>query len=263
MLTIGQLAAFAGVTVRTVRHYHARGLLPEPQRDASGYRRYDVQEVVELIRIRTLAEAGVPLARVGALLRADPADFARAVAEIDRDLERRIATMREHRRRVAALATGDGLALPPEVVAYLDMLRQIGASERVVALERDGWILLAARAPDRVADWIADKHRAFGDMEYRGLYLRFDSAFDWSPDDPRLEPLAEDLVRFLRRIVTDTPPDPEADNLFDDDVVGLMDARVLEASPAWQQLGKLVHSRGLQGWTNITVDDAPGQGSKR
>ena len=30
MLTIGQLAAYAGVTVRAVRHYHQIGLLPEP-----------------------------------------------------------------------------------------------------------------------------------------------------------------------------------------------------------------------------------------
>lgn len=29
MLTIGQLAAYAGVTVRAVRHYHNIGLLPE------------------------------------------------------------------------------------------------------------------------------------------------------------------------------------------------------------------------------------------
>ena len=40
MLTIGQLASYTGVTVRAVRHYHQIGLLPEPDRDASGYRRY-------------------------------------------------------------------------------------------------------------------------------------------------------------------------------------------------------------------------------
>ena len=40
MLTIGQLAAYAGVTTRAVRHYHQVGLLPEPERDASGYRTY-------------------------------------------------------------------------------------------------------------------------------------------------------------------------------------------------------------------------------
>ena len=41
MLSISQLASYAGVTVRTVRHYHAKGLLPEPVRDRSGYRAYD------------------------------------------------------------------------------------------------------------------------------------------------------------------------------------------------------------------------------
>ena len=39
MLTIGELASYAGVTVRAVRRYHAKGLLPEPERDHSGYRR--------------------------------------------------------------------------------------------------------------------------------------------------------------------------------------------------------------------------------
>src|SRR3978361_424556 len=68
MLTISQLASYAGVTVRAVRHYHAKGLLPEPERDHSGYRRYDAAAVVELIRIRTLADAGVPLSRGRALL---------------------------------------------------------------------------------------------------------------------------------------------------------------------------------------------------
>jgi DNA-binding transcriptional MerR regulator len=67
VITISELARFVGVTVRAVRHYHARGLLAEPQRDASGYRRYDAQAVVDLIRIKTLAEAGVPLSRVGEL----------------------------------------------------------------------------------------------------------------------------------------------------------------------------------------------------
>ena len=71
MLTIGQLAAYAGVTVRAVRHYHQIGLLPEPERDASGYRRYGATAVVSLIKIRTLADAGVPLSQIGRMLDAD------------------------------------------------------------------------------------------------------------------------------------------------------------------------------------------------
>ncbi|WP_369028458.1 MerR family DNA-binding transcriptional regulator, partial [Nocardia farcinica] len=39
-VTIGQAAAFVGVTVKTVRHYHKLGLVAEPGRDSSGFRRY-------------------------------------------------------------------------------------------------------------------------------------------------------------------------------------------------------------------------------
>src|ERR1700748_2547752 len=90
MLTIGQLASYAGVTIRAVRHYHQVGLLPEPERDSSGYRTYDAAAVVRLIRIRTLAEAGVPLARVQELLDADDAAFMEGTAQIDRQLRQQI-----------------------------------------------------------------------------------------------------------------------------------------------------------------------------
>ncbi|MEV4016841.1 MerR family DNA-binding transcriptional regulator [Nonomuraea angiospora] len=33
-----ELAELAGVTVRTLRHYHQIGLLPEPRRASGGYR---------------------------------------------------------------------------------------------------------------------------------------------------------------------------------------------------------------------------------
>jgi len=126
VLTISQLASFAGVTVRAVRHYHAKGLVPEPERDHSGYRRYDVHAVVEVIRIRTLADAGVPLARVRDLLAAGEEEFNAAVADIDLRLRAEIRQRQWHRERIAQLAAGDSLALPLEAVAYLDRLRELG-----------------------------------------------------------------------------------------------------------------------------------------
>lgn len=59
MLTIDELASYAGVTVRAVRHDHAKGLPAEPPRDRSGYRRYPAAAVVELIKIRTPADPGL------------------------------------------------------------------------------------------------------------------------------------------------------------------------------------------------------------
>src|SRR3954452_2719521 len=150
VLTIGQLASYAGVTIRAVRHYHQIGLLLEPERDASGYRTYDAVAVVRLIRIRTLAEAGVPLARVRELLDADAQTFAAATTEIDRQLRAQIRALQEHRRRIAQLGSGDSLAVPAEVVDYLNRLRAIGAPEAIVGPERDAWILLSARYPEAI-----------------------------------------------------------------------------------------------------------------
>src|SRR3954447_19546444 len=142
MLTIGQLASYAGVTIRTVRHYHQVGLMAEPVRDGSGYRSYDASAVVRLIRIRTLAEAGVPLARVQELLGADEATFVEETAQIDVELRRQIREPQPHRRGIAQLGWGGSLAVPDEVLDYLDVVRAIGAPEELVKAERDAWILV-------------------------------------------------------------------------------------------------------------------------
>jgi DNA-binding transcriptional MerR regulator len=63
-LSIGQLAQLGGVTPHAIRHYHATGLLPEPNRDGSGYRRYGPAELIALIRIVRLRTLGLPIAQI-------------------------------------------------------------------------------------------------------------------------------------------------------------------------------------------------------
>jgi DNA-binding transcriptional MerR regulator len=105
VLTISQLAAHAGVTVRAIRHYHERGLLAEPPRDASGYRRYDAQAVIALARIKTLADSGVPLGGIPRLLAAPPEELDRAIGELDVALAGRIDELARTRARLRALHT--------------------------------------------------------------------------------------------------------------------------------------------------------------
>ncbi|WNV85633.1 MerR family transcriptional regulator [Umezawaea sp. Da 62-37] len=236
MLTISQLAATAGVTVRAVRHYHHVGLLPEPERDASGYRRYSAQAAVDLIRIRTLADAGVPLARVDALLHARPAEFAAAITDIDAELRRRIDQLAEHRLRIAELAGGESLFLPPEVIAVLDRMRGLGVGERRVRLERDSWILMRALDPHVVPRRVRDKNADLDDPETIRLLLACDQAADWDPHDPRLDRLIDDMdaweVEHARH--GDRPRYLE-----------LVVSRISEASPAWQRvLTALAHRAG-------------------
>src|SRR6476646_709697 len=197
MLTISQLAAYAGVTVRAVRHYHAKGLLPEPERDRSGYRRYGAAAVVQLVRIRILADAGVPLSRVSELLAAGDEEFAAAVEDIDRRLRAEIRERQRHRERIAQLAAGDSLALPPEAVAYLDRMRELGFRERLVEVERDSWILIAAQMPDEVPAFMAIKHAQLENEGLRRLYLDVGDLAGCGPNDPRLPALADRVAAFI------------------------------------------------------------------
>ncbi|GAA3611401.1 MerR family transcriptional regulator [Nonomuraea rosea] len=264
MLTIGELASYAGVTVRAVRHYHAKGLLPEPERDRSGYRRYDAGAVVELIRIRTLAEAGVPLARVRELLRAGEEEFAAAVADIDRRLRAEIRERQRHRERIARLASGDGLALPPEVVGLLDRLRALGVDERIVQVERDGWIPLAAHSPDRVPEWVARKREQLADPRVIGFYRTLGQALDRSDDDPRLAEVAGELAAYLTRLADEQGEGYVGDAGLAPPLVKLMDALAFDTAPPARRLIELLKERGWTGWTKLErVDRARGAAGTR
>ncbi|MFI6478251.1 MerR family transcriptional regulator [Nonomuraea sp. NPDC050663] len=244
MLTIGQLAAYAGVTVRAVRHYHQIGLLPEPERDAAGYRQYGATAVVALIKIRSLADAGVPLSQIGHLLDADAETFALAVRKIDDRLREEIGRLESSRSQIAQLAAGDSLVLPPEVVAFLDRLREIGASERMVEAERDGWILVAARWRDQLAEIMPTKHAQLEDPLMVRLY-QVGSALleDGTADDPRLVEVADILADLAER----APPSGEAGG--DDVAHDLIDALVVESDPRSQRLLELLRERGWSGWS--------------
>ncbi|MEV0975808.1 MerR family transcriptional regulator [Streptomyces sp. NPDC049915] len=59
-MRIGELAARAGTTTRTLRYYEARGLLPA-RRDEHGHRSYDEDDLRLLEQIRTLQDFGFEL----------------------------------------------------------------------------------------------------------------------------------------------------------------------------------------------------------
>ncbi|MFI9550185.1 MerR family transcriptional regulator [Nonomuraea endophytica] len=231
MLTIGQLAARAGVTVRAVRHYHQRGLLAEPERDASGYRRYTAQAVVDLIRIKTLADAGVPLARIDQLLGAEPEEFAQAVADIDRALAKKARELNRHRRRIAALAAGDRLFISDEMAQILDRQRAMNFSEQMIRIERDVLIIIEALSPESIPAVVATKNAALDDPEFVRIYHALDEAIDWDPRDPRLPALAADVAAWA----AGRPPE----DAIAPDTVSLMLSRSLEFSPAWRRLLQL------------------------
>lgn len=249
MLTIGQLASYAGVTIRAVRHYHQIGLLPEPGRDASGYRTYDAAAVVRLIRIRTLAEAGVPLVRVRELLEADPQTFAAATTEIDRQLRARIRALQQHRRRIAQLGNPDSLALPHQVVDYLDRLHAAGAPQAIIDTERDAWILMAARRPETIPAEMADKVAQLADPKVVQVYQLLGRIADNGQDEELLRETADLMSELFEQAAASAALDRQDQHTPDAAVFGLIDSIVDAAHPAIARLRELIAERGWSGRT--------------
>lgn len=255
MITISQLAAYAGVTVRAVRHYHHVGLLPEPERNHSGYRTYDARHVIRLVRIRTLAEAGVPLARVEELLDAGPEEFAVAVAEIDRRLRAEVRALQEHRRRIGRLAAGDSLALPPEVVDYLDRLRAAGVPEALVEGERDGWILMAARWPEKIPMFMEDKVAQLDDPRTVQLYRALGDLLESGADEARLAAVADLMAEMFEQSAARGDLERQDADMGDDAFVALIDSFASSSHPVVQRLQELLAERGWKGWSRLERAD--------
>jgi DNA-binding transcriptional MerR regulator len=88
LVTIGQFSRLSHLTVTTLRHYHEVGLLTPARIDASGYRRYGVDQVQQAQLVRRLRQLDMPVPDVAAVLAA-PTERARdtAIAEHLRKME--------------------------------------------------------------------------------------------------------------------------------------------------------------------------------
>ncbi|SNT33978.1 transcriptional regulator, MerR family [Streptosporangium subroseum] len=206
-LTIGQAAAFVGVTIKTVRHYHRLGLVTEPERDGSGYRRYRSADLLRLVQVRTLAGAGVPLAEIGDLLDADPERFSAALDDVHRRLTERIEDLVARRDTLHRLDRGDRALLPDRACAVLDRLTDLGFSPDYVAGQREALVLARALIPEIYDNFLTQLERSLDDPEFVELTKRGWDARSWDPDDPRIEELASALADKLlaNRVVPAMP----------------------------------------------------------
>ena len=108
-------------------------------------------------------------------------------------------------------------------------------------MERDIWILLQSVSPNEAAIWIADKRDAIGDPEFRAIYLEYDAAFGWSPDDPRLPALADRTERWISNWYgrSEDGQVPSQDPA----IAQLVATSVGVSSPAWDRLTEIARQR--------------------
>ena len=127
---IGELARAAGVTVRTLHHYDAQGLL-RPERGASSdHRLYSPRDLRRLLVIRSLRQMGFGLAEIRRLLEQPGASPEKILdAHLDK-LEQEIRLRERVRRRLETVRARLAAAEEATVAEFLDALQEMEAMER-------------------------------------------------------------------------------------------------------------------------------------
>ena len=165
LLSIGRFSRLSGISVPSLRRYHAMALLPPASVDAqSGYRRYEPAQLARARAIRRLRELDVPLDAVRAFLDADPSSAARLLEQHRARFESR--TWRDQRilHRLRQLTDGR------EHLMADDLIRPQSDADEQRRLAADlfnlVWTLL--ESPDRTAE-----------QDERMLHAAHASRFHW------------------------------------------------------------------------------------
>lgn len=201
-MRIGELAGLVGLSTRAIRHYHHRGLLPEPARRANGYREYGLRDVIVLARIRRLTELGLSLDEVrDALADSRGRDLHESLTALDADLARQERAIRDRRARLAVLIrqAEHGDLHPDDTVSpeLAELLGTMPAGEGdVVALERE-LLALLDMSPGRTEIIQALRDHAADPGLRADVASRLEELADAQPDDPRVAGLADEIARTI------------------------------------------------------------------
>ncbi|MGH1563305.1 MerR family transcriptional regulator [Mumia sp. DW29H23] len=192
-----ELATLAGVTVRTLRHYHQVGVLPEPPRSSNGYREYDVHDLVRVLRVKRLTALGIALQDLPEVL--DRPDEADALLErLDDELAAEIDRLSARRALIARLRLDRSAPdLPPEIGRYAALFAAATGPSVLARVDREQAILLAHLAGDEGTAELAGFYERLADPALLAaaadLYARFD-ALDQQTPYAEADRLAADIV---------------------------------------------------------------------
>jgi MerR family transcriptional regulator, thiopeptide resistance regulator len=211
-MSVGDTAALAGVTVRTLHHYDRIGLLSPSERTAAGYRRYTPSDLDRLHRVLVYRELGFPLEEVATLLDdpdADPAAHLRRQHRLLRErLERTQAMVAAVEKEMEARTMG--ISLTPEERFEL-FGKGFSDEYQAEAEERWGDTEAWAQSQRRTAaytkeDWVRIKTEADDVQNRFAEAMRSGAAADSAP----AMDVAEEHRQHISRWFYDCPPQMHA-----------------------------------------------------
>jgi DNA-binding transcriptional MerR regulator len=123
--TVGALARSSGLTVRTLHHWDAVGLLVPAERGGNGYRRYGAGEVARLYRILALRRLGLSLEAIASVLEREGPELEAAVrghlARVEEQLAATTA-LRDRLVRILDALGGDAGPSPRQLIDTIEVM---------------------------------------------------------------------------------------------------------------------------------------------
>ncbi|MBN9104634.1 MAG: MerR family transcriptional regulator [Propionibacteriaceae bacterium] len=210
-MRVKELADLAETTVRTVRYYHHVGLLPVPPSGA-GVREYDLFHLARLLRIRWLAESGLPLAAIAEVLTEPgtpaPRNAADELRQALASVDARIAQLELQRGELVRLLDSAqlGRRLTPLSERAADLYDRVAAlmssegARRAVEAERSVMVFLAVHGllPSSLDDLLTDLDAA-DDADTVRLFDDFAALAEVSEAD--VDALIERLLATSRSMI--------------------------------------------------------------
>ena len=180
LLKVGELARHTGLTVRTLHHYDAIGLLAPSARSPAGYRLYGAADIGRLHAIQALRQLGLPLAEIGGLLGAESGSPAAIIARQIASLDQQIAQATALRERLGLIEQRLSDGHQPDMKEWLAALAQMSAYGRYFSSDEirslmANWPTVADQWPPLFADVAALMARGVpaGALEVQPLASRW------------------------------------------------------------------------------------------
>jgi len=137
------------------------------------------------------------------------------------------------------------------VADYLDRLQAIGASEAIIGPERDAWILMAARYPEKLPAIMAQKVALLANPQVVRLYRLIGQIAEVGADEQLLHQTADLISQLLDDAAASGELDLQDEDTPDARFINLMDSFADASHPAVARLRGLIAEHGWTGWTRI------------
>lgn len=190
-MTVHEVSRETGVSVRTLHHYHALGLLTPTEVTEAGYRLYDASAVERLRMIILYRELGFPLGEIAGLLDAPDGVRNAAITAQIRQMEKR------KRQLQTRIDLAGGLLL--RGVNNLDMkgfeagkIDEYAGQAETLYGQTEAWQEYQRKAKGRTAE----EHRALGE----GMMALFAKVGEYrrsAPDAPQAQAWAAELQAYI------------------------------------------------------------------